>query len=248
MRLQLVTRMRTLRRAIEAGIVNQSGAIVPSPERNDPTPPTVSREVIRCGRPADLARTGIARKAAHQFITVPILHVAKARPDGICRMLGQAAQEVQPAREHRRPAARVDDPAAAKLTFPVTRANSKPGGPANFDGGDLCRAPDDRAGLCGQREHVLVKNLAVDLIGRKPNLIKCAQLAAAIEIIVGPLRKPEPQAVLDHMMMAKMVGEPQAFGQETYAHLGRRLTNLAIEPLRPLDHHYAKFRDFAPKQ
>ena len=94
----------------------------------------------------------------------------------------------------------------------------------------------------------IVKNLAVELIGRKPNLIKCAQLSAAIEIIVGPLRKPEPQAVLDHMMMAKMVGEPQAFGQETSAHLGRRLTNLAIEPLRPLDHHDAKFRDFAPKQ
>ena len=164
-------------------------------------------------------------------------------------MLGQTAQEAQPARKQGRPTARVDNPAAAKFTFSVLVANSETGGTASISmEATFAGRQTIRAGLCGQREHVLIEHLAIDLIGWKPNLIKCSQLSAAIEVIVGSPRKPEPQAVLDHMVMAKMVRERQAFGQETSAHLGRRLTHLAIEPLRSLDHHDAKIRDFASKQ
>ena len=250
MRFQPVAQARALWRAIETRIVDQSRAVISSPQGNDPTPPAVAREMVRRGGPADLARTRIARKAAQQIIAVPILHIAKARPDRAGRMLGKTAQEPQPAGQQGRPAARINDPAGKQFALSIGALDHKTGGTGfgDVDRGDLRRSPDVRPGFLGEKKDVLIEDLTIHLVGWQAHLIKCSELTAALKIIFGSLREPEAQAVLRHMVVAEVIRQCQAFGKEAPAHLRGRLTDLAIKVRRSLEHHNTEAGSFAPEQ
>ena len=76
---------------------------------------------------------------------------------------------------------------------------------------------------------MFIEDLAIHLVGRQAHLIKCSNFTTAIEIILGSAREPEAQTIFDDVMMAEVMGQCQAFSEETSAHLSGRLTDFAIE-------------------
>jgi hypothetical protein len=148
-------------------------------------------------------------------------------------MLGQTAQQPEPAGKHARPTAGVNDPARKEFTVSAGLANCEAGRArfGDFHGDDFRRTPNVRPGFSRERKHVLIEHLAVDLIRWQTHLVKRSQLAATIKVIVGSSGEPEPQAILDDMVMAEVMRQRQAFGEEATAHLCGCLSHLAIKLL-----------------
>ena len=122
MRAQTFAEIRALVQLEDARIVNQPRTDIAALERNDPAPPAVAHQVIRRPVSRRAAGVGVIRKTFAPFVAVPIFHAREARPDRVDRMLGVLPKVAELAREHRGPAAGIDDPASGNASLPsITR-------------------------------------------------------------------------------------------------------------------------------
>ena len=159
-------------------------------------------------------------------------------------MLGVLAEMAELAREKRRPAGRVDHPAAAHRAFfarrrlRLTIARSPPvefaardtlagfqtsqpaAPPARADARRVSRGPPGKSAA------------APDIARRFPRNRRKAG--------PGRLAEPQPQPLLRQLFMTEIIRQAEDPGQETTAHLGRRFADFAIEFGRFLDDQNAR--------
>ena len=105
MRVQSLSQSRSVRKFENAAIVNDPGADIAALQRNDPDPPAATEKMVRGPFACGTTMVRVIGKSFAPFVAVPILHVGKAGPDGVDRVLGVLLEVSQLAREHRAAAA-----------------------------------------------------------------------------------------------------------------------------------------------
>src|SRR6266513_5346619 len=106
------------------------------------------------------------------------------------------------AREHRRPAARVDDPPCADGSCVERHAGCIS---LELDAGHFRGALQIASSFDRDIEHVLIERAAVDLERRQPRLVFRAELDAIVKGLVRLVREPHSQSLFGQMMMYELI-------------------------------------------
>ena len=228
----------------QALVHNCADAHIAVLQLNPPSPPAIACEVVRCRAP-NAEKSLFARIAADFGVeAIPVARVSPAAPGCEC---GVGFVGVQPAI------------GAGELGFDP-RCIDHPAGFEGFCFGaglhphflqsalfepeiqDLGRSQQFNPGGSRAAQDLLIKLGAVDQEGGDGREIFSAEFRAFAGGAVGPLGKPEAEAVFGNLGSDEVVREAEHAGQEKSADLRGRLAHAALEGCVFLDHKDAESR------